>query len=474
MTDPQPGDSSTANRDRGPLAYRRAAGARLSEGRPGPDGVEYLLRSAIGRTIALGERERFLWEALDGNTSFEDIERGFEAQFGSRISRLDFFRFIDDLVANGAVEHAAATERPAALGVKRVTLDAAVGATADAGDARAEQPPQRTGTGRTRRRRRQGGETGRVGFREGWKDVWSHQLGNPEKFFAALSAVFWPIRWITWGLIPLALAGFLISVKHSDQYYADWSALMSAIPSWPCFWLAEHITTWSARIMEGIVIHGFGGRVTKTLIKLFFGLFVRLQLDESSTESMPRRHRLWIAATPLLTRLFIWGVGMICWALYRPTHPILAQISLFMAFMGLITFVMCCCPLIPLYGYKFLSILLEQENLYGRSFRLLIMKMRGRPVPYTMTLSERWGLAFMAIGTAIFTTLYLAHILYRADQWTITTLNGIGGIFALGIFLSCFLYFFALWRFTRKLRAMHRADRAAGETSPPPAAELLV
>src|ERR1044071_8928617 len=145
-----------------------------------------------------------------------------------------------------------------------------------------------------------------------------------------------------------------------------------------------------------------------------------------------------------------------------------------MAFMGLLTFAVTCCPFIPLYGYKFLATLLDQENLYGRSFKLLLLKLKGRQAPDAMTLAERWGLVFMAVGTAIISTVYVGHVLYTANVWTINTLHGLGAWFAIGILVLCGAYFFALWRFAARLRAMQRAARTGDGPPRTPAVQLQI
>ena len=456
MTEEALGTGAKASNGR-PLRYRRAPGARISPGRATPAGTQYLLRTPSGQQFELGEEERFLWDALDGVRSFEAIERGFRARFGSGLVRADFLKFIEELAAAGAVERlpdgevAVATDIPS---VRRITLGDQTGADAAAA-AGAEQPRQR-------RRRGQRREVGQAGaLRTAMRDLWSCRLGNPENFFAALAAVYWPVRYIGWLLIPLTLIAFMITMKHSKEYIGDLAQTFRSIPVWPCLWLAEHVTTWSARAVEGVIIHGFGGRVRQLDAKLFLGLFVRAHLDETSLKSMTRRQRLWIESSPLTWRLFLFSIEIIIWAETRPTQPTVAKIALFMAFIALVTFAICSCPLIPMYGYRVLSTLLEQEQLYGRAFRFFWLKLRGRPTPYTMTLAERWGLVFMAGATALFTTLYIGHILYSADVYSIMNLSGLGGVFAVIILSSCALYFIALWRMAGRLRAMHRVDRVA-------------
>ncbi len=439
--------------ERRPLPYRRAPGARLSSGGT-DDEPEYFLRVPGGQLLVLREQERFLWELLDGTCSSAEIGRRFRARFGTGLAPDDFPNFIADLLAAGAIERISDSER-----VRKIQLDSGNPATVPSGGGATMGARRQAGIGRPRGgMMRRGGREG-AGFRAGLKNIWSWKAGNPDRIFAALASVFWPIRYVGWLLIPLVLVGFLISVKHENEYFLDMHTLIISVPLWPCLWLAEHFTTWTGKIFEGTVIYGFGGTVQRVDIKLFMGLFLRCHLEETTVKSMKRRQKLWIAASTLLWRLFCWAFPMLIWAMLRPTRPIIALIAAWEAFMGLASFLVCSCPLIPLYGYKFLETLLDQENLYGRSLRFLWLKMRGRPTPEVMTIADRWGLAIMSVGTTICFSLFVLHVMYSADVWTIQAMAGLGAWLAFAHMAACGFYFFAVWRFSRKLRAMHRAER---------------
>ena len=112
------------------------------------------------------------------------------------------------------------------------------------------------------------------------KELWSWPIGNPEKLLDALARVFTPIRWSFWLLIPLVIMAFLISVKHSKEYFDEWTTVILSIPRLPASWAAEHVISWSARIVEGAVIHACGGKGHSCQLENISGVFLRLKLDE--------------------------------------------------------------------------------------------------------------------------------------------------------------------------------------------------
>ena len=436
-----------------PVPYRPVDGLRLTEGRSTEEGTDYFLKTPGGELLKLADQERFLWELLDASRSWAEIGAAFYARFGLRLPVEDFTKFLGELIEAGAIVEAAEAERPAAA----APIEAPRRRKIELGSARAEArevPPAETPAAAipVAPRPQQ--------LRPGSGAPISATLGHWGGFFSAIARVFWPIRYVCWGLIPLVLVASLISIKHSDLVMADWTRLASSIAVWPCFWLAEHLTTWSSRVWEGVVVYGFGGKVSPTTINLFLGHFVRIKFHEEP--GLTRRQRLWATSSPLICRSFYFGFFTIVWLEARSMHPTIADIALFAATMGFVSFFMCCLPCLPLYGYKFLSILLNQENLYQRAFSLVMLKLRGRPAPFTMTTAERWGLLFMGVGTVIFTSVYLLNILYTANSRFIQYFGGLGGIIVIVLMALTVFYFYSVWKFSVKIRAMQRANRVQG------------
>jgi hypothetical protein len=449
-----------------PLPYRRAPGMRLATGAEGEEGTEYYLRAANRQLFILAEQEAFLWEALDGSRSFAAIEQAFRARFAIGLASAAFAKFIGELLEAGALERV--EPEPSA---KRVTLagprmrkielpDAdTAAATVEDGEV-ASPPPSRPAHPGLRLTLR------------AFKNPISTEFRNSGRWLSAMARAFWPIRYISWALAPMVLIGILIIIKHEDQYLADAATIYSTLPIWPCLWIAEHITTWSARVVEGTVIYGFGGIVTHTHLRLFM-MFIRIKFEEGLVESMPRRNKLWIAASPLIWRLFCFSACQIAWLELRSAHPFFAQLLMIEGAMGLMSFFVSALPMLPLYGYRFLTILLHQETLYARAFRLLAIRLAGRPAPYTMTTAERWGLLSMAVGTALFAILYVGNVLFQSNRQIALLLNGFGGWVVLAIMASTVLYFWSLFRFAGRVRALQRAARVrdGGRDIPPRAVD---
>ena len=443
------------------LAYRQVPGARVSKGQTGKEGTDYFLKASSGQLLLLRDQEQFLWELLDGTNSFEEIERRFRSRFGVGLAAADFAAFIDELIEAGAIERIPEAEHRAMLPALGTTKARKIEFVAEAeAEAIPDDPRGATG-GRERESGANASQAGDPGDGESKRRPWQFTIGNPERAFDAAAAVFWPMRYLCWLLIPLVVIAFMITIKHWAQYLPDLTKLLIRIPQWFTLIATEHVISWFARLAQGVVIHGFGGRVKQLRVNFVLGIFPRLWIDESALRSMPRRPKAWIYATPLLFRLAVFAVGILVWILSRQTHPTGSQIALMIATFGLAGFMMSACPLLPLNGYRVLATLLDQEKLRERAIAYIKLRLRGRPAPEGITAAERWGLAFMAVGTVIVSSIYFGHILYGIEATAIEALNGFGVWVGIGLVIMAIIYAYSLYRYSGKLRAMHRAARVS-------------
>lgn len=469
--------------DRRALPYRKVPGARLTKGPESEEHQEYFLKVTGGQLLVLGEHERCLWEALDGASNFAEIAGKFRAQFGIALRDAELARFLADMLDAGAVERLAQPlERPprlvalAAPTPKKVALGAAAADAADAaadaaGAAERGNPAAGGATDRRAEMARVADERRRAAMSV--KRPWQWHMGNPERFLAILALWIWPFRHVALLSLPFLIgAALLIGIKHQQDYYNDWAIIVTSLPQWPALWVVEHCTTWPARWYGASVLTCYGGKITEWQLKIFLGIFIRVHLEEDeSLKKLPRRERLWTAASPLLYRLMQFGISMPLWLMLRQTHPIASKFMLFMAFMGFASFLMCCIPFIPLYGYKFLSTLLENEHLYSSALRLVTHRLKGRPAPVTMSTAERWGLAWMGGVTIIFSTLYLGHLMYNVNAYVVTSLGGFGVALMFVITGAGAAYFIVMARFLKKLRALKRVSRVGQGPGGPAAAD---
>jgi hypothetical protein len=311
-----------------------------------------------------------------------------------------------------------------------------------------------------------------LGWRAHRKEPFTLVLGDPDKFLRFLSAIFWPIRRVAWLLLPFTFLSILIMIKHNREYTNDWLRVVFNVSWWPTLWIGEHIQNLITRVVEGMVIIGYGGAVHQFRIRAFLGVLLRGFVDETSLKTMPLRCQLWAHASTLLVRATTFNAGTWVWIYYRDTHPTVSLIALFCSVLGAFTFLATACPLLPQEGYHILAAYTGQPDLMMRAYRVLGLRLRGRPVPAAMSKFEMWGLVWFALGIGLVSFVYVGYVWIGIDASAVQAMGGFGALIVIGVYALSAVYFFSLRRFARKMRALQQRlgsprGRAGGGGPPP-------
>lgn len=438
-----------------PLLYRRCEDVRET---PLLDrqssAIRFFLRTPEGEVFIVNEQDHFIWSQLDGTKTFAELESAYRDRFGLPFTRDDLAALIADLFPLGLIEQ---------LSDEHGRLEALPAPPVEA-------PPREAAAG--------GLSSGpvlypsRLGWRARRREPFTIVVGNPDRLFRRLAAVFWPLRRAAWVLLPLTFMSILIMIKHSQQYAVDWLNIVANISWWPTLWVAEHVQNALTRVVEGIVVIGYGGQVLQYRIRAFMGVLLRAFIDESSLRTMPLRCQLWAHASTLLVRLTTFNVGIWVWVYYQQTQPFVSKVGLYCSVLGAFTLFITACPLIPQEGYHLIATALGRPDLMHRAWRLVGIRLQGRPAPADMSGGERWGMMFFGLGIALFSIGYVGYVWIGIDVTAVQAMGGFGALLVLAVFVLSGLYFYSLRKFAQKMRAMQSTAstrlRSGSRGSQPP------
>ena len=423
--------------------YRHCANVRESQTTDRRSGeTRHFLRIEGRELFVFSEQDYFIWKELDGSKSLEEVKSEFRARFGFGFGERELSNFINDLLRLGLIEKSSNDDMHAAEGHEEGSGDPSLMLEPASASGAAPLEP-----GAVR-------FPSRLGWRTRRREPFTRVLGDPDKLFRSLAAIFWPVRWLAWLLIPGTFLSCLIVLKHAPEYGKDWHAVVFNIWWWPTLWFAEHIQNGLTRVVEGMVICGYGGAVHQYRIRAFMGVLLRAFVDESSLKTMPLRSQLWAHASTLLFRLAVFSIGTWVWIESRQTYPITSKIAVFCSVLGAVTFLITACPLMPQEGYHLLATYVGQPDLMRRAWRFVGIRLKGRPAPDAMTGAERWGLVFMGIGIAVVGIVYLEIILLEIEVDAVKNMGGFGALLVIAVYVAAGLYFYSLRKFAQKMRAM--------------------
>ena len=320
----------------GPIPFRAAEGLQITSASKGKSGAQtHYIRSRSGEIVELGEEEYFIFALLDGNPTFDDIQREFKTRFAGDLSRRHFQELMNELLSAEIVKEmpsalpaqsGGSQPTPSAQETKTITAKAA----AAGGDIPADAVVHEAGT------------TGSATF-----SLWP--------LFMVLARLGSPVRYGTWLLIPaLPVAAVILFGQEariaSTLRGLDWSARamqVSALSAVLAVLLIPAVGMGVAAAFHGAPRETFRPRLSAWHLPAF-------PVNRAAIDILSREGRTWSYATPLLTRLFLSIVGVVLWAAYQEDQP-QAAAGLLLGGLALLAFLLTAFPLWPADGRRWMA-----------------------------------------------------------------------------------------------------------------------
>ena len=303
----------------GPVLYRPAPNLRIKTGARDVGGSRtHFIRSRDGLT-QLGEEEYFIFCALDGISTFAEIESEFRARFAGDLSRPQFHSLIDELLETGIIESVAPVDaEPQSVPPVAAPLPEPVAETAE----RAAPSGTRSAA----------------------------RISPALLLCARLGAT---LRHFVWLLIPAtALAGALLWTGRPLLAQTEGAAASTGAG-----WLSLDIL-----FVAGLVL------VVPTIAKAGVAAFHGAPWDAlrpvgSAARSanpvriagLPRKGVVWTYAAPLLALLAVFLAGTFLWAAQEDPKSQTAVAALVVGLVGLVAFLLGAIPLWPGPGRRFIA-----------------------------------------------------------------------------------------------------------------------
>jgi len=350
-------------------------------------GACYILKEPVSeRFVRLGEIEYYIFQQLDGRTSFEQIQNRLKEKFDASLNINALNAFLNGLWKRGFL-----------------LLD---------GD---ETTNQAKKPGRIR------GSVLYIRFKAFDPDRLFDVLIDKVRFF------FTPYFVITSSI--LILLGFGTLVQNSEQLTYDMARLWQ-LKTLFIMWAIVLPVTVLHEFAHGLTCKNFGGKVREIgFLLLFFQ--PAMYCNVSDAWLFPDKNkRLWVGLAGVYFETFLWTLAILVWRITAPETLINYLSLIFIATSGLRIFFNLN-PLIKLDGYYVLSDYLNVPNLRKRTFEYLGNGVRhffGKETSDIGTVTRRERKIFSIYGplAGVFTILFLGLIISRIGGYLIGNYQGIG------------------------------------------------
>jgi len=148
--------------------------------------------------------------------------------------------------------------------------------------------------------------------------------------------------------------------------------------------LAEHIVfslltiNLTTTLVVAAVAFTFRASVKAIGISIFLGFLPRFVARITHVEQLTRREKLWLHATPLITRAVLFSVGMFVWYIQRDVGGLLPKAGLGLALLSALDVLFASGnPLVKGSCYQLLTTFTNEPHLRGKAFKAVVGRLRG-------------------------------------------------------------------------------------------------
>ena len=269
-------------------------------------------------------------------------------------------------------------------------------------------------------------------------------LLNPHGLLRLLYVVFYPLKLILWGIVPLVVMAGLSVLNNLPALREDMVLILQDLSSITQFLIGLFVINLFARLAQGVAIVAHGGKVSSFGIGLVFGVLPRFFVDKSAIAELDRQGQLWAYGAPLLARLSLFAIGTLTWAINREQGGLLPEIALITGQFGLFLFLLTAFPLMPSDGLRWLSTMFNQPKLIPKAAIAFKHVFMGGPLPNALNRNEVASLTALAVGIVLTVVATIGVIAVGGLVALEAELGGLGVILFLGLLTSFIMYLLTL------------------------------
>lgn len=302
-------------------------------------------------------------------------------------------------------------------------------------------------------------------------------LFDSDGFFYILSGWLRPLRYTVYALPFLCIIAAIGLFQNLRYLAVDINAFLKPLPLLQHLLFSMVTVNLITQLGRGVTGSHFGVETPSFGIRLLFGILPRFNVVLGDFEWLPKNQKLWVYASPMLGRLWLFSLGIFLWLMARNTGTQLSYIALGIAMFSTFSLILVANPLIKTSGYHVLSTLMGMPNLKQKANRALFARFSKRATALVDDDESQFALRMYALASFLFLFAVVGVVGIVAARWLELNYQGTG----VALFLTVFTYL--VLRFRRQMRhrrAIMRTNRGAGgnrgpgvpQRAPRPAEEM--
>lgn len=267
-------------------------------------------------------------------------------------------------------------------------------------------------------------------------------LFNPTWLLRIVYVLFWPMRFLDWLVLPAVILAGLTIFNRWEAFASDFFVVTGDLNVVAKILAGLFTVNLAARLTQGAVILHYGGKVKTMGITLDFGFLPRFFIDISGIPDLTRKGQLWAYGGPILTRLWLFALGIVLWAVTRNSGTWFSYYSILVGQFALLMAIRAGLPFFPGGdGQRWLATYFGDSQLLVKSLLALRHVLMGKRLPPIIAREDVLPMALYAAATILVTgggSLVLG--MYVATQMAVN-MGGLGVSLFLILVLLCTTFF---------------------------------
>ncbi len=274
-----------------------------------------------------------------------------------------------------------------------------------------------------------------------------------------------PLGFLKYAILPLAVFASFLSIQEWYPMQAQFGRVMLSMSFIQGILLGLFTNNLLSKVMLGIAMSAHGIPARQFGIRLMLGFIPRFYVQRSQIRELNLVGQRACYAVPLLTKLALYGIGIVMWSMIRRSGTGASDAFLALGMVGFSGFLFTANPLFPADGQRWLAAVLRRPNIRRQSFQVLGMVLRRRPLPAAMNRAEAWAMAIYAIASVGFTAFLLYMIMSAVAVGLEAQFHGAGVVLFSILLAMLALFLVSMLQQKPSAAAKARANPKGGPTS---------
>jgi len=292
-----------------------------------------------------------------------------------------------------------------------------------------------------------------------------------------LRLLAWGLGWwshVSWLVYPLTLLALMTVLHRLGEFSQDLTLSHRGFGLVGIILISLVTANLLTQLVIGTTIRRHGGEVRSFGIRMVLFVIPRFAIDHSAMMKLDRDGKLAVYAATLRSRLMLFALATLVWALTRQSPTLAPEIALVVVQIAVVSFLLTAFPLLGGDGYKWLSTYFGQpllrQRAYGYLFGTSSKFLQNQPPPSS---GEKWAFVLYGVGSILFVGPLVMTALFYLSTTLVGHFGGTGVVLFASSVTLILVWLTVIKASQRKVRqamaqqmmADKAADRATGADS---------